>query len=160
MTIPLFPEDREKEQLGVESLTSTAFGTPEFRQAYQKYINSSAWKKLCKQVRTRSGSICERCHCFSAKLGIHHVTYERFHNELLDDLQALCPGCHDIADQEREAGNRKKFETAGEQARYNNAEDTYMTKKYGENWVMHYGQWEHEEFREWIQRKRDERWYG
>jgi hypothetical protein len=152
MTDPLFYQDLEKER------KSKIFGTPEFRQAYQHHINSSAWKKLCKEVRSRAHYMCERCGGFSVRLEIHHISYERFRNELLTDLQALCKRCHEVADRERIAANQQKFEEAGEQARYENARDTYMTKKYGENWYGHCGQIEYEEFDDWLENKRDQEW--
>jgi 5-methylcytosine-specific restriction endonuclease McrA len=152
MTVPLFPEDREKE------LASMIFGTREFRQAYSRYINSYAWKKRCKEVRRRANNRCERCGSLPIRLEVHHLTYERFQNEPLEDLQALCPGCHLEADQEREAKNQERFEAAGREARYDNARDTYMTKKYGENWEMNCGESEYEEFDEWLERKQENEW--
>jgi phage terminase large subunit GpA-like protein len=150
-TLAFFPEDREKDQ-------SIVFGSPEWRKAYNQYIKSSAWKKLCKQVRQRARNICERCRCFATRLEVHHLTYERFQNELLDDLQGLCPSCHAIADQEREMENRRKFEAAGEEARYENAKDTYMTKKYGPDWSMDCHLCDSQEFDDWLDRKEQKEW--
>ena len=152
MTEPLFGEDREKER------KSKIFGTPEFRAAYQRYINSSAWRKLRAEVLRRANRKCERCGNFSIYLEIHHLTYERFCDELQSDLQALCKACHDLADRERVLVNQRKFEAAGEQARYENARDTYLTKKYGENWCLHWGPYFDEEFDSWLERKNESEW--
>jgi 5-methylcytosine-specific restriction endonuclease McrA len=157
--LALFPEDREKDAQDQErKRLSMIFGTPEFRVAYRNYINSSAWKKLCKKVLERTEGRCQRCGLRPVRIEIHHLTYERFQNERLEDLEALCTVCHEAADREREEDNRRRFEEAGEEARYENARETYMTKKYGENWYMYYGESEHEEFDNWMEKKREQEW--
>ena len=71
MTIPLFPDDREKEERVAENERLAAiYGTREYREAYKRYINSAAWKKLCKQVRRRSRGLCERCGWPSSRLEV------------------------------------------------------------------------------------------
>ena len=113
MTEPLFSEDREKER------KSKIFGTPEFRATYQRYINSSAWKKLRgAEVLRRANHKCERCGSYWIRLEIHHLSYERFQQELATDLEALCKSCHDLANRERLLKNQYKFEAAAEAARY------------------------------------------
>jgi len=160
MTGFLFSEDREKYERDRKKIErSKIFGTPEFRQAYRDYINSTAWKKLCEKVRHRSGNQCERCSQYFTHLKIHHLTYERFQHELLSDLQALCNGCHQVADREREQQNRKKFLQAGQEARYENARNTCLTKKYGEEWYMYDGnEYMYDEFDSWLERKNEYEW--
>jgi 5-methylcytosine-specific restriction endonuclease McrA len=162
MTVPLFPEDQERERQDQEKeRLSKIYGTPEFRQAYCQYINSYAWKKLCAQVRKRARGRCERCErcdTLPIRLEVHHLTYERFQNELLSDLEALCPTCHTNADQEREIKNHEEFEAAGQEARYESARHTYLSKKYGENYFMHCSHFEDEEFDDWFQRKMENNW--
>jgi hypothetical protein len=83
---------------------SRIYGTAEFWQAYHSYINSPQWKKLCKLVRERAAGRCERCSCLALKpLEVHHLTYERFQEERLTDLQGLYKTCHIIADIETRA---------------------------------------------------------
>ena len=151
--ILLFPEDEEKRR------RARKFGTPEFWQDYREYIRSPEWRKLRKQVLSRAGGRCERCPRAAVRLHVHHKTYERFRQELLGDLEALCSSCHDEADRERERQNEKKFEEACEEGRYKAARDTYLEKKYGEDWQMHY--WHDpdaydDEFDSWLDRKREE----
>jgi hypothetical protein len=43
---------------------------------------------------------CERCGR-KTDLRLHHLTYERFGNERLDDVQIVCSVCHPSADDER-----------------------------------------------------------
>ena len=151
MTDFLFQEDRKKQR------RSEMFGTAEFRQAYRNHINSAAWKKLSKLVRRRANHHCERCGCVSIRLEVHHRCYERFQNESLSDLQALCPSCHILRDQERRARNKRRFKQAGEEARYNAAMNTYLTKKYGEDWYCGNDCEElEEEFEEWLESKNGE----
>jgi hypothetical protein len=60
-----------------------------------RYYASREWALLKRQIRERSGGMCERC----GKGGYdatHHLTYERFGHEKLEDLQALCAPCHEF----------------------------------------------------------------
>lgn len=60
---------------------------------YDAYLRSKEWKARCAAVRERCGNICERCGKFKVD-EVHHTTYERVYNELLDDLKGLCEACH------------------------------------------------------------------
>ena len=152
----LFPEDQEYYR------KSRTYGTPEFRQAYAKYITSTPWKKLCKQLWERADGRCERCQRKPKRREVHHITYDRFTCELLSDLQALCPDCHKEADEERERRNRAKFERACEEGRDRNAKNTYLTKKYGEDWESNYSYDQErldDEAAAWLEEKRDREEY-
>lgn len=61
---------------------------------YQIYLNSPEWKALRQQVISRANGICERCHNRPIS-HIHHLTYVRFGNEYLEDLEGLCIPCHE-----------------------------------------------------------------
>jgi hypothetical protein len=62
------------------------------RLAYTEYMNSDAWRSKRNLLLT----LCPRCcACQSSKeLQCHHLTYERFGAERLDDLMVLCKKCH------------------------------------------------------------------
>jgi hypothetical protein len=64
-------------------------------QYYFGYLGSPEWKAKRKAVKKRCSNICERCHLYLVD-EVHHLTYERLHNESLEDLQGLCCGCHDF----------------------------------------------------------------
>jgi 5-methylcytosine-specific restriction endonuclease McrA len=65
-----------------------------FRRAYYAYLRSPEWRRLCQQVRWRSGGICERC-VGAPMRETHHRTYARFGGrERLSDLLGLCRPCH------------------------------------------------------------------
>lgn len=74
-----------------------------FEREYKDYINSASWKHKKEQKMYLAGNCCERCGLskYSVKLELHHLTYEHFKHEPLDDLQLLCPKCHHDADEER-----------------------------------------------------------
>jgi hypothetical protein len=60
---------------------------------YHRYMASREWALKRKEVRKRSGGMCERCH--RAKMQqVHHLTYERTGRELLTDLLGVCRPCH------------------------------------------------------------------
>lgn len=46
-------------------------------------------------VHGRAGGMCERCRGNPID-AVHHLTYIRKYNELLEDLQGICSGCHDF----------------------------------------------------------------
>lgn len=64
-------------------------------QAYTKYLRSPTWRKLRARVLGRDGRQCRLCGARSNALEVHHLTYERFTQELPEDLITLCHGCHE-----------------------------------------------------------------
>jgi hypothetical protein len=62
---------------------------------YEKYIRSAHWKAFCITVRAKRGIACERCGS-TRNTQIHHKTYKRLFNELLEDVELLCNVCHEI----------------------------------------------------------------
>lgn len=60
---------------------------------YQKYLNSSKWGKKRQELFDSRGEACEQCG-FEYYLHVHHLNYENFGDEKLEDLQILCHRCH------------------------------------------------------------------
>ncbi len=71
------------------------------RERYQAYLCGREWGLKKEAVRARCGGICERCKHFPMYC-VHHLTYVRKYNERLEDLQALCEGCHEFIHGKRE----------------------------------------------------------
>lgn len=63
------------------------------REKYNLYLCSREWAEKREAVRKRAGGICERCR-IHPMTAVHHLTYARKYNELLEDLQANCGYCH------------------------------------------------------------------
>ena len=64
------------------------------REAYNAYIsNSPEWAAKRKQKLQQVGYRCQGCGS-DERLEVHHLTYERFGHERLEDLQVLCHLCH------------------------------------------------------------------
>lgn len=63
---------------------------------YNQHINSWEWKATRQLVLKRDGNQCTSC-SEKTNLHVHHLTYDRFGNELLDDLLTLCENCHRVA---------------------------------------------------------------
>ncbi len=87
----------------------------------------------------------------SATLEVHHLTYENFGRENMKDLVVLCKPCHELADKKRVYDR----EARGELARYESAYDTYMTKKYGEEYYYDDTYEKREEFDKWLCNKEE-----
>ncbi|MGL5712626.1 MAG: HNH endonuclease [Paraclostridium sp.] len=69
---------------------------------YDDYINSYEWKILRRQVIRRDLKRCRNCGTNRKQLHVHHLTYERFGNERLDDLMTLCVDCHRYIHREKD----------------------------------------------------------
>jgi hypothetical protein len=63
-----------------------------FREDYEIYINSEAWKEKRKQILFRDNYQCQIC--FSKATDVHHLTYYHFKNEYDFELISLCNKCH------------------------------------------------------------------
>ena len=135
-----------------ESIQETHKPAPTFEEEYQAYINSPAWRAKRKSKLAAVGFRCEKCKItkYSAKLEVHHLHYDTFKHERMEDLQVLCPKCHKQADTERAYNTKRKQEARLEDARLNG----WASKVYGEFWYDH-GDTEsiREEFNDWLERK-------
>lgn len=63
------------------------------KKEYVEYIKSPAWKKKRQELFDLRGECCEQCG-FEYYLHVHHLTYENFGNEKMEDLKILCYHCH------------------------------------------------------------------
>lgn len=70
-------------------------------ELYRRYMRSPEWAAKRSQVLARAKLRCEGCNAFGVALEVHHLRYDSLGFEPLADLQALCGGCHDVADTER-----------------------------------------------------------
>lgn len=61
---------------------------------YNRYIRSPEWRALRLLVLERDHHGCTDCGKRSGYLHVHHLTYERFQHEQLEDLTTLCESCH------------------------------------------------------------------
>lgn len=124
----------------------------EWRSRYEQRINSPEWKTLKFKLMQYRGSRCEKCEINTTFLELHHLTYDRLGRELPSDLQLLCHHCHVIADKQRSVVNKRRGMQRAYYTRYNNAYDTYVSKKYGEGWNGDAS----EEFNRWLDRKEND----
>lgn len=62
---------------------------------YKVYLQSGTWKRKRLLKLEQVGNSCENCGFRADKgLHVHHLTYERLGDELLEDLKVLCEDCH------------------------------------------------------------------
>lgn len=61
---------------------------------FKRYLASREWALKKRAARSRSGGTCERCGQ-APSAHVHHLTYERIGEELLEDLLDVCRGCHE-----------------------------------------------------------------
>jgi hypothetical protein len=68
---------------------------PDGKEKYSAYLCSREWSVLKEAVRDRSLGVCERCNV-NRMDHVHHLTYIRKYAERIEDLRALCRGCHEF----------------------------------------------------------------
>lgn len=76
----------------------------DYKKRYSEYMRSGAWRDKRKDRLDRDGHQCRHCGA-ATKLEVHHLTYERFGKEQLNDLITLCKSCHDGVHSGRIAAN-------------------------------------------------------
>jgi len=104
-------------------------------------------------MRKQADDTCQRCGFGSTNLEVHHLNYDRFGKERMTDLIVLCKQCHEKADRERVQKREAEFQARCEESRYEAGYHTYMTKKYGEDYVNSEGPCHREEFDDWVRDK-------
>lgn len=67
-------------------------GNPE----YERYIHSVDWRRMADKRLDKDKHTC--CVCGGKATDVHHLTYERFGVEAMDDLVSLCRRCHNQAE--------------------------------------------------------------
>jgi hypothetical protein len=113
---------------------------------YKQHVDGFCryWQNVRHRKFAAVGWKCERCGR-DGPLDAHHLHYDTLGSEELCDLQALCRDCHERADRARAAS-----------ARYSNAMDTYMRKKYGDDYE--WSEAAEDEFDQWLEQKQEEEW--
>lgn len=82
------------------------------RAAYEAHLRSDYWRSLRERALQRAGHRCEwvmergprtglRC-AATSHLEVHHLHYQTFGRERLEDVRVLCPAHHAIADRRRQ----------------------------------------------------------
>ena len=63
---------------------------------YDRYIHSAEWRARANERLEADGCRCQVCG--KAATDVHHLTYDRFGHEDIDDLVSLCGDCHEMAE--------------------------------------------------------------
>jgi hypothetical protein len=85
------------------------------KSEYHKYLASREWALLKNQVNKRSGGKCERCMVGNYD-STHHITYERIGHEKIEDILAVCEGCHKFLSGKSSADPSKHTATLANEA--------------------------------------------
>ena len=101
---------------------------------YPDYIKSIEWLIKSKVFIGRRGYKCERCGVTDKPLFSHHLHYKTLGREKDEDVQVLCFGCHQIADEERIEKQQAEWDHKREYGPYNSGLQSWACNKYGENW--------------------------
>lgn len=70
---------------------------PAHSGTYRSHLLSDKWRQTRQRVMQRAGGMCEGC-LIEPATEVHHMNYLTLGDELCYDLRALCPACHDKAD--------------------------------------------------------------
>ena len=63
------------------------------KKSYNRYRKSNRWQGKRRAIMKRAGYKCRNCKKRPATQ-VHHETYKRIGRERLNDLTAVCGGCH------------------------------------------------------------------
>ena len=72
----------------------------EWFEEHDAYLRTPKWRAKRAAVLDRCGGLCEGCRQAKATQ-VHHLSYEHWQDELLWELVAVCPDCHERAHAER-----------------------------------------------------------
>lgn len=84
---------------------------------YIAYIASEKWKSFRNGIIKERGRKCEKCGQDKGEIHAHHLTYERFMNELPEDIQLLCKACHMAIHNRRNKKKEKRKITAAQKVK-------------------------------------------
>ena len=87
--------DIHKKKKPLQKAKKTA-AQSEKRKQYIEYIKSEKWREFKNGIIKKRGAKCEKCGKTDIMLHAHHLTYERFMNELESDIMILCVSCHEM----------------------------------------------------------------
>ena len=85
---------RYEQQVRAERLTHQARKVQLRRMPLTEYLTTKEWRARRNRVLIQAGNRCQVCGKANLQLEVHHNSYERYGEELLEDLVALCRGCH------------------------------------------------------------------
>jgi len=124
-----------------------------YKKDYNEYINSLEWYRKRMTVIMQANHKCQQCGKREEDVGleVHHLHYKTFRNEKPEDMMALCPDCHKIADEERKA----KVKADNENKLYEAQVWGWARKVYGERACCNFLDFADvaEEFDEWLESK-------
>ena len=124
-------------------------GARRLSDEYRARLARADWREEYRpRIIKRAAGFCERCKRRADVFEVHHLNYDRLGCELDSDLQALCPACHPIADEERRAAFRRKAEMALDEAREEASFVRFCRKEYGEGEPPEEAREEYQEARE------------
>ena len=97
----VFPVTRGAPEMGWWRYLQDAhrIGPKAWTARYKLYLRSAQWYATRAKVLERARWHCQGCGNPSPKLEVHHQHYKRVGREALNDLRALCRGCHLIMHQ-------------------------------------------------------------
>lgn len=79
-------------------------------RAYRRYMKSEKWFNIREKRLQKDNYQCQFCDSIGKTLEVHHLSYDNFMNEEIDDLVTTCVNCHKYLDRIRKI--IKHFESA------------------------------------------------
>lgn len=83
-----------REEFEVLILQGLCGPTPEWRKLHKRYKSSVAWRKVKRSQKLEDHSGVCVCGTTENVNTVHHRTYDRLGDELMEDLYVLCKKCH------------------------------------------------------------------
>lgn len=91
-------------------------------EIYMAYLDSNAWKHKREERKLLDNYRCNQCPRVN-NLTVHHLSYARLGDELMEDLITLCDHCHHT-----HHGLERSLETQATQAIFSTKRGSVLTK--------------------------------
>jgi len=85
---------RYEQQVRAERLSRQARKAQLRRMPHAEYVKTPEWLARRNRALIQAGNRCQVCGKANLQLEVHHNSYERYGEDLLEDLVVLCRGCH------------------------------------------------------------------
>lgn len=109
-SLPLWNDDVRKAAIDRARFAAESAAAEQVQKRldeYDAYMCSDKWSFIRQKRLAHDNWLCQGCLEAVAE-HVHHLTYERFGNELMCDLVSLCIDCHQICHPHRDLRGRAR----------------------------------------------------
>ena len=103
----------------------------DWQATYTAHLRSPYWRALREEALAAAGRRCAHCGNVAVDLQLHHKHYRTLGKETHDDVELLCPPCHEKGDEQR----AKEGAARSRKALYGARLRGWARHRYPEDWL-------------------------